>query len=313
MKRNLFNPLTKIFLILSLFLFLATYYYYRKAKKIQLQTYEANRETIVEKVAITHQDSDNDTIADEVLTMNIEQDGERQNFDSIGAIIYMNEDLKKRNENLERKLSIVKDKFEKEKSHNEKLNAAIAELNAKLEQPVNIKSTNNQEVETLIAERNELMNQLKTSNKALLSQNEKLIKIVERHRKANIDLYFIYEAENPEKETKIYLTSEGVSELYLKYFERKNPDIYIKCQLNNDLFDAGVEKIELRIHDSKDVVVYSSEHTIAFKDIDIKIKGRDFPTDTYYITLRNGPEDLIIGSRYYFKIDQKPLVVGENS
>jgi len=218
--------------------------------------------------------------------------------EEVGQIIVMNDELRKQNEEMEKNLATIRKYFEREKSKNEKLNAAISLVNDQLKRAEDQGYASKEELNKLKVEKEKIVVKLQESNDIIEKQNDQIGVLVETLRKANVDVFFIYEKGNAEKEAKIYLTSEGVSKVYLDYFLRKKPDLHIAFKLNKDLFDAGVEKVHMSIYDSKNNPIFALDKTINSTDLNFEIEGTSFPIDSYYITLRNGPEDLIIGGQY---------------
>lgn len=212
--------------------------------------------------------------------------------------------LKKQVEETGKNLSVVRGYLEDAKSKNAKLNAMVDFIDDKLEKVENEKKTNNSEVELLKKQKAEYEEQLKRSDERIEKQNSQLNILVETLRKVNVDCYFFYEEGNKSKEAKIYLTDEGISDQYVKYFLSSKPNVHINFRLNEDLFKKGVEKLKLKIYNSKNVPVYQTEKAISSVNLKVKVPGIRFPEGEYYIELKQGNENLIIGGRYNFKISQ---------
>lgn len=235
-----------------------------------------------------------------------EEDGDEVIYssDDVGEIIYINEELRKQNEEMEKNLETIRRYFEKEKSKNEKLNAAISMVNEQLKKAEEEGKASKEQLEKLHEEKEKIEKKLTESNQIIEKQNDQINVLVETLRKANVDCFFIFEEGDPEKEAKIYLTSEGLSKLYLDYFLDEKPDVHIEFKLNEDLFEAGIEKVDMHLYNSKGIDIYNTQKTITNTDLEIVIEGDIFQIDTYSVTLRNGPEDLIIGGEYKFKISE---------
>ncbi|OQX99461.1 MAG: hypothetical protein B6I20_09900 [Bacteroidetes bacterium 4572_117] len=160
------------------------------------------------------------------------------------------------------------------------------------------------EIKLLNEEKSELEKKLVESNKTIKIQNEQIVGLGEIMRKVNIDCYYVFQKGHPIEETKIYLTSQGISEKYVKYFIRKKPDICVEFKLAKDLFGDEIGKIELKLYNASGVEIYSVVKAISSEHIKIVIPNKNFATAKYSIALKAGDKDLILDERYWLKISK---------
>ncbi|MBN1250705.1 MAG: hypothetical protein JXR51_10045 [Bacteroidales bacterium] len=193
------------------------------------------------------------------------------------------------------------DNFEIEKKKNMKLNEEVSEIKIKIKKIEEDGISSSNELKLLKREKNEVERRLVESNKTINTQNEQIQELGEIIRKVNVDCYFYYEKGNPMEEATIYLTSQGISEKYVKYFVRKKPDIYIEFKMSADMI-VDREKLELKMFNSLNVEIYSVFKLIDSEFLRIIIPNKNFDPGKYSIELKSGEEDLILDKRYWFKI-----------
>ncbi len=222
--------------------------------------------------------------------------------EDVDKIISDNEELKKRNKDLEKNISTVKIYYEKEKANNAKLNAQVSEVSRKIDKMKSEGKIKDAEVKKLLDEKAKYEKELRTSDKTISKQNTKINKLVVTLRKVNVNCSFIFEKGSPDKEMKVFLTDEGLSKIYYDYFKSKKPAVSIKFKLNKDLFKAGTEKISLKIYNSQKNEIYSANKTVSKSELTISIPGKVFGRGAHSVVLKSGAENLIIGGSYTFKI-----------
>ncbi len=236
---------------------------------------------------------------DELLEMSKEVLAER--------IVEINESNKKLtidNRKLYYNLKKSVDYFEKEKSKNIKLNEQVGQIKQKIKNLESEGSSSGREIKLLRKEKDEIERKLVESDKTIKIQNEQIENLGEIIRKVNVDCYYIYERGNPSEEAKIYLTSQGISEKYVKYFIRKKPNIYIEFKIAKDLFGSEIEKVELKLFNSLNVEIYSVVKVVNSEQLKIIIPNKNYPPGKYSISLKAGDEDLILDERYWLKISK---------
>ena len=234
---------------------------------------------------------------DELLEMSKEVLAER--------IVEINESNKKLtidNRKLYYNLKKSVDHFEKEKSKNLQLNEKVGQIKLKIKTLEAEGSSSNRELKLLQKEKVEIERKLVESDKTIKLQNEQIQDLGEIIRKVNVDCYYYYERGNSIEEAKIYLTSQGISEKYVKYFIRKKPDIYIEFKIASDLFGSEIEKVELKLYNTLNVEIYSIVKIVSSEQLKIIIPNKNFAPGKYSISLKAGDEDLILDERYWLKI-----------
>ena len=191
--------------------------------------------------------------------------------------------------------------FEVEKKKNMKLNEKITIVKNKIKKIEDEGAISSNELKLLKREKKKYEKMLVESNKTIKKQNTQIQELGDIIRKVNIDCFFYYEKGNPMEEAKIYLTSKGVSERYVKYFIRKKPDIYIEFKMSADMIE-NKEKIELKMFNSLDIEVYSVYKLLSTNFLKIIVPNRNFDIGKYSVALKSGDENLILDKRYWFKI-----------
>lgn len=214
----------------------------------------------------------------------------------------LNQDLESNNQKLKKNLEEANKYFEKEKKKNAKLNEKLVVVAEQIDELEKSGSQSASQIQILKREKEEYEERLKESNDLLEFQNYQIKELGEILRKVNVDCYFIYEQGNVEEEAKIYLTGDGISERYLRYFLRVKPNILIDFIINKEVFADGVEKVELSVYNSNNIEIYNIPKSISEERFHIVIPNKNFTTGTYYVKLTAGSEDLIIGGQYKFKI-----------
>lgn len=192
--------------------------------------------------------------------------------------------------------------FEKEKSKNIRLIEEIGQIKLRIKSLELAGLSSGREIKLLRKEKDEVERKLIESNKTIKIQSEQIQDLGEIIRKVNINCYYIYERGNPMEEAKIYLTSQGISEKYIKYFIRKKPDIYVEFKIAKDLFEDEIEKVELKLYNSLNIEIYSVFKLINKEQLKIIIPNKNFAAAKYSISLKAGDEDLILDERYWLKI-----------
>lgn len=213
-----------------------------------------------------------------------------------------NEKLTIDNRKLHYNLKKSMDHFEKEKNKNVKLNAQVAKIKTRIKSLENEGATAANELKVLNRQKNEIERRLVESNKTIKQQTEQIQELGEIIRKVNLDCYYIYEKDNPTEEAKIYLTSQGVSDKYVKYFVRKKPNIYVEFRITKDFFDYNIEKVDLKLYNSLNIEIYSISKTVNSELLKIIIPNKNYTPGKYSIELRAGDENLLLEERYAFKI-----------
>ncbi len=207
-------------------------------------------------------------------------------------------DNRKLNYNLKKSIS----HFEDEKTKNVELNDEVNQIKSQIKSIESEGEMSTTELKVLKRQKEEIEKKLVESNNSLKIQTEQIQELGEIIRKVNVDCYFYYEKENPSEEAKIYLTSQGVAEKYVKYFVRQKPDIYVEFKLSKDFFDYNVEKVELKLFNSLNVEIYTVSKVVASENLKIIIPNKNFDPGKYSIQLKAGDEDLLMDDRYWFKI-----------
>ena len=151
-------------------------------------------------------------------------------------------------------------------------------------------------------QKQEVERKLVESNKTIKQQNEQIQELGEIIRKVNVDCYYFYERGNKEEEAKIYLTSQGVSEKYVKYFVRQKPDIFVEFKITKDFFDYNIEKVDLKLYNSLNIEIYSVSKVVNAEYLKIIIPNKNYSPGKYSISLSAGDENLLLDDRYWFKI-----------
>jgi len=192
--------------------------------------------------------------------------------------------------------------FEQEKNNNVKLNADVAQIKSQIKAIKEEGDLSASELKSLERQKAEMERKLDESNKTIKSQHEQIQDLGEIIRKVNVDCYFYFEKGNPEEESIIYLTNEGISEKYLKYFVRKKPDIYVTFRISKDFFTYNVEKVELKFYNSLNVEIYSVSKVINDENIKIIIPNKNFSPGKYSVSITAGEEALLLDDKYSFKI-----------
>jgi len=215
----------------------------------------------------------------------------------------VNQTLNDQNEKLETNLKFMQDKIDDEKSKNANLKQVIEVVNKKIEVLETSKSTSpSQELIDMRRKKEEFEKQLAISNRTIEVQNKQINTFVATLRHVNMNCFYTFEKGNKEKETKIYLTSNGISKQYQQYFEKNKPNVEIELELNKELFDEGAEKLDIKIYDNKDVEIFSAAKTVSSSRLTISVAGKLFTEGTYSIAVRKGDEDLVIGGKYFLKL-----------
>lgn len=191
--------------------------------------------------------------------------------------------------------------FEIEKNKNVNLNEKVAKIKSQIKKIENAGIVTSNELKILKREKKVYEKMLVQSNKTIKKQNEQIQELGEIIRKVNVDCFFYYEKGNPMEEAKIYLTSKGISERYVKYFIRKKPDIYVEFNMPADLIESR-EKIELKLFNSLNIEMYSVFKLLDSKSLRIIIPNRNFDAGKYSVVLKAGDENLILDEKYKFRI-----------
>jgi hypothetical protein len=207
-------------------------------------------------------------------------------------------DNRKLNYNLKKSIT----HFEDEKSKNVELNAEVAQIKSQINSIQSEGEHSTTELKELQRQKDEIEKKLVESNKSLKVQTEQIQELGEIIRNVNVDCYYFYEKDNAAEEAKIYLTSQGVAEKYVKYFVRKKPDIYVEFKLSKDFFNYNVEKVDLKLYNSLNVEIYSISKVVGSENFKIIIPNKNFDPGKYSIELKAGDENLILDDRYSFKI-----------
>lgn len=236
-------------------------------------------------------------VADAILVARLEE-VEKQNK----KLAQNNQQLQEQNLNLEKNLEKMKDYYEEQKAKNENLKAAVKYINEELDRIESEGEANVEQLAQMKKKKEEYQKRLERSNQTIEAQNEQINQFIETMRKVNINCFFIYEEGNAERETKIFLTSNGMSKQYSKYFEKNKPKITIEFRLKKELFQDGVDKVDLLIFNSKNVEVFGTSKAITGGLQSLTLSGKVFKQGTYSIKLRNGSQDLVIGGEYVIKI-----------
>jgi chromosome segregation ATPase len=234
---------------------------------------------------------------DELLVMSKEVLAER-----IVEMKENNEKLTIDNRKLYYNLKKSVEHLEQEKSKNIHFNEETGKIKLKIATLKLEGISTGKEMRQLKKELEEAEKRLIESNKIIKIQNEQIEDLGEIIRKVNIDCYYIYERGNSIEEAKVYLSSQGISEKYVKYFVRKKPDIYVEFKIAKDLFGTEIEKVELKLYNSLNVEIYNIMKLVSSEHLKIIIPNRNFNPGKYSISLKAGDEDLILDERYWLKI-----------
>ncbi len=213
-----------------------------------------------------------------------------------------NEKLTIDNRKLHYNLKKSMDHFEKEKTKNVKLNAEVSQIKTRIKSLEKEGESAVNELKVLKRQKDEVERRLIESNKTIKQQTEQIQELGEIIRKVNVDCYYFYEKGNPTDEAKIYLTSQGVSEKYVKYFVRQKPDIYIEFKITKDFFDYNIEKVDLKLYNSLNIEIYSVSKVVNAEYLKIIIPNKNYSPGKYSISLYAGDENLLLDDRYWFKI-----------
>jgi hypothetical protein len=192
--------------------------------------------------------------------------------------------------------------FEQEKNNNVKLNDEVEQIKSQIKSLKNDGDVSTNELKSLEKQKFEMEKKLTESNKTIKNQNQQIQDLGEVIRKVTINCYFYYEKGNPDEEAVIYLTSEGISEKYVKYFIRKKPDIYVQFKISKDFFTYNVEKVDLKLYNSLNVEIYSVSKVINAENLKIIIPNKNFSPGKYYVELKAGDEALLLDDKYQFNI-----------
>ncbi len=222
----------------------------------------------------------------------------------VDKIIKQNKELTKQKSELEKNLKTINTFFAKEKSKNTELKAQVEEINNKLSKAKTEKNLQIAELEQLRKERETYETKLKKSNNRITKQEKRIVKLIKNLRLVNVDCFYMYEKGNSKKEAKIFLTEDGLSEMYYNYFVQKKPNITAEFSLNQEMFNTGAEKVDLKVIDQEKIEVYSTSRTIGKSKFEIQIPGKFFNKGKYTIILKSGNENLIIDGGYTFKINK---------
>lgn len=214
-----------------------------------------------------------------------------------------NKELQKEKSKMEKNLEAVKDNYEQTKAENSQLNSIVEDIEKKVETLEEQGSEKTEELQDLKEKKKEFENRLEANNKVIEQQSGQINELSSELRKVNLDAYFYFHKGNPEKEARIFLTGEGVSKQYKEYFKNKKPAMLVDFELNKDLFEGGLQKVEFRLLNEKGIEVYTMSKVIHQKNLQVKVPADKLKSGkTYSIQLQNGDENLVIGGKYSFKI-----------
>jgi len=192
--------------------------------------------------------------------------------------------------------------FEQEKNNNVKLNDAVQQIKSQIKSLKDDGDVSTNELKSLEKQKSDMEKKLTESNKTIKNQNQQIQDLGEVIRKVTINCYFYYEKGNPDEEAIIYLTSEGISEKYVKYFIRKKPDIYVQFKISKDFFTYDVEKVDLKLYNSLNVEIYGVSKVINAENLKIIIPNKNFSPGKYYVELKAGNEAILLDDKYQFNI-----------
>ena len=218
-------------------------------------------------------------------------------------LIEQNEVLVEQTEEYEGELVLMKESFEEEKTNNTQLRETVTSISEKIESLEKEGGKAQQEIQELVKAKKTYEKRLTQSTMVIEEQNNKISDYIIDLRKANVNCYFVYEEGNVDNEAKIYLTENGISKRYLRYFLKKKPNIVIEFLLNQELFTDGAEKVELIITNDNEDEVYSAEKSISTSDLKVSVPAKYFTGGSYYIMLKQGSEDLLINGEYEILLD----------
>jgi len=218
------------------------------------------------------------------------------------SLVKTNQKLVTQNEKLEIKIQKANEFYEEEKAKNVQLNEIIGQVNISIQQLQNQGNTSKAELLELRKKKEVYEKKLVESNKIIENQNNQISDLGTILRKVNVESYFLFEEGNKEEQAKIYLTPESLSARYVKYFSSKKPALVFDFNINQELFEDGVEKVEFKLFNSSNVEVFSISRTISGNKLQIKVANKNLSPGIYSVQLRSGSEDLIIGGKYKFKL-----------
>ena len=260
-----------------------------------------------EKEKVTENITDSAKLASKTRTKQLNELLEMSKEVLAERIVEINENNKKLtidNRKLYYNLKKSLERFEKGKFENIGLNEEVGQIRIRIKSLETEGSSTGREIKLLMKEKDEIERKLIESNKSIKIQNEQIQDLGEIIRKVNVDCYYIYERGNSMEEAKIYLTSQGITENFVKYFIRKKPNIYVEFKIAKDLFGSEIKKVKLKLYNSLNVEIYSAVKLVDREQLKIIIPNKNFSPAKYSISLMADDEDLILDERYDLKISK---------
>ncbi len=196
-------------------------------------------------------------------------------------------------------------KYENEKRKNLNLSSKVAALKAKLQAATSMTKADKDKMKLKIQE---LEKKQFDSENEIKGQEEEMNKLAKKLNKVSVNCYFIYRENNKRKEVPVYLTNEGLSKIYYKYFKNKEPGVVITFTINSDSFRGNLQKLKLIVRSKENGKIFESEiPTSSNAKIRRIVSGSKFSDGQYTVELKYGVENLIIGStgKYSFQIKEK--------
>lgn len=214
-----------------------------------------------------------------------------------------NQELSQEKTQIAQNLQNIKTEYETKKAENAQLNSIVEDIEQKVNELEQEEDQKTKELQELKEKKKQFEKELDQSNQVIEQQSSQINNLTKTLRKVNLDTYFYFHQGDPEKEARIFLTENGVSKQYENYFQEKAPEVFTDFKLNKDLFEDGLQKVEFKVLNSNNVEVYTMSKVIHEEDLTIKIPPNKLEVGkTYYIKLKNGDEDLVVGGKYPFQI-----------
>jgi len=220
-------------------------------------------------------------------------------------LLRQNVELRKQNRTLE--LEAVKNitLLEDEKKFNANLNAAIIILSNQLK---SMKAINNQtnmnEFEEIKIQKERLEKELEISNQKLKNHTYELRKMSDIIRKSQTDCYFYYRESELAQNIKVYITEDGISNLYADYFRTALPDVYLQFKITPYRKNQS-DSVDLIIKTEKGDELFNVPTKTTGDVAVFKLRGSLFGEGKYHIMLKSNGENLLWGDEYVISFTNK--------
>ena len=214
-----------------------------------------------------------------------------------------NKQLSEEKQQIRQSVKKIKQQYESQKAKNARLNATVEHIDNQMDSLARTEDNQEEKLKQLQQQKQQYEKKLDRSNNVIDNQSNQINTLTKNLKKVNPDCYFYYHKGDPEREAKIFLTNNGVSKRYKNYFIEEHPDIFTSFQLNKNFFEEGFQKIELKVLNNNDVNIFTKEKVIEDSELNIKIpSNRLEPDKKYYISVKQGDENLVVDGKYEFKI-----------